>query len=179
MLAESFAAASGFDADHFYCGVAEKSVEKANGVRSAANARDEMIGQTLFGEENLLARFFADDLLKIADHLRIRMRAKNRAEKIMGGADVRDPVAHCFVDGIFQRAAAGIHAYDFRAEQAHAKNIQALALHVVSAHVNGAGEAEARGNGRRRNAMLARASFRDHALLAHADGEQVPGRGNC
>ena len=101
------------------------------------------------------------------------MRAENRAEQIMRGAHVRDPVAHGFVDGIFQRAAAGIHADHFRAEQAHAKNIQPLALHVLGAHVNGAGEAEPRGDRCRRDSMLARAGFRDHALLAHAHGEQA------
>ena len=72
-----------------------------------------MRGQALFGGENLLAGFAADDGLKIADHRRIRMRAENGAEKIVRGADVGDPIAHGFVDGVFQGSAAGIDADDF------------------------------------------------------------------
>jgi len=63
-------------------------------------------GKTFFGGQNLLAGFAADDHLKIADHSGIGMRSEDRAKKIVGGANVGDPIAHGFVDGILQRAAA-------------------------------------------------------------------------
>ena len=132
-----------------------------------------MRGQTLFGGENLLAGFAADDGLKIADHRRIRMRAENGAEKIVRGADVGDPVAHGFVDGVFQGAAAGIDADDLRAEHAHARNVERLARHVFRAHVDDAFEAEMRGDGGGGDAVLACAGFRDDARLAHFYGEQA------
>src|SRR5713226_4083392 len=79
VLAEFGAAAAGFDANHFYIGVAQESVEEANGVRSAADASEEMRRQALFCGEDLLASFEADDGLKIADHGRVRMRAEHGA----------------------------------------------------------------------------------------------------
>src|ERR1700753_49312 len=61
VVADFFAAAAGFDADHFYVGVAQESVEEADRVRTAADAGVELRGQSLFGGENLFAGFAADD----------------------------------------------------------------------------------------------------------------------
>jgi len=80
---------------------------------------------------------------------------------------IGDPIAHGFVDGVFERAAAGLDANDLRAEHAHARDVERLPRHVFRAHVNDAFEAEVRGNGRRRDSMLACARFRDDARLAH------------
>ena len=148
-------------------------VEEADGVRAAADAREKMRGQPLFGGENLLAGFAADDGLKIADHRGIRMRAENRAKQIVRVADVGDPIAHGFVDGIFQRTAAGIDADHLCAEHAHARDVERLASHVFRAHVDDAFEAEMRGDSRGGDAMLACASFGDDARLAHSYGEQA------
>ena len=167
------AAAAGFDADHFHVGVAQKFVEEADGVRTAADAGEEMRGQALFRGEDLLAGFAADDGLKIAHHRRIRMRAEHGAEKIVRAAHIGDPVAHGFVDGVFQRAAAGIDADDLRAEHAHARDVERLARHVFRAHVDDAFEAEMRGDGGGGDAVLACAGFRDDARLAHFYRQQA------
>jgi hypothetical protein len=42
-------------------------MEQADRVRAAADRRDQKIGQPTFGGKDLLARFLADDRLKIAD----------------------------------------------------------------------------------------------------------------
>ena len=101
------------------------------------------------------------------------MRAENGAEKIVRVANVGDPVAHGFVDGVFQRAAAGIDADNLRAEHAHARDVERLARHVFRAHVDDALEAEMRGDGGGGDAVLACAGFRDDARLAHFHGEQA------
>ena len=76
-------------------------MEEADGVRATADAGHEVRWQALFCSEDLRTGFAADTGVKIADHRRIRMGAKNGAEKIVSGADVGDPVAHGFVDGVF------------------------------------------------------------------------------
>src|SRR6267142_7034204 len=81
VLAEFTPAAAGFDTDHFHISIAQKSVEKPNGVRAATNTREQMRWQTLFRSENLLAGLAANDGLKIADHSRIRMRAEHGPEQ--------------------------------------------------------------------------------------------------
>jgi len=125
VFAEFTTAAARFDADHLYVGIAEEIVKEADGIRTAANAGEKMRGQAFFGGEDLLAGFAADHGLKIADHRGIGMRAENGAEKIVRGAHVGDPVAHGLVDGVLERAAAGIDADDLRAEHAHARDVEA------------------------------------------------------
>ena len=101
------------------------------------------------------------------------MRAERAAEQIVGGADVGDPVAHGFADGVLQRLRAGGDAAHFGAEQPHAQHVQLLARHVHIAHVDDALQAEQRADGGRGHAVLARAGLGDDALLAHALGEQA------
>ncbi len=173
VFAEFVAAAAGFDADHFYGFVFQKFVEQADGVGTAADAGKKMRGQAIFRSENLRAGFAADAGVEIAHHRGIRMRAENRAEKIVRGADVGDPVAHGFVDGVFQSATAGTYADDFRAEHAHAGNVERLARHVFRAHVHDTFESEMRGDGGGGDAVLACSGFRDDARLFHLHCEQA------
>ncbi len=176
VFAKTLAAAARLDAHHFYVRVLEKFVEEADRVGAATDAGVKMGGQALFGGENLRASFAADDGLKIADHRRVGMRAENGAEEVMGIADVGDPVAHGFVDCIFEGFAAGFDADDFGTEHTHARDVEGLACHVFGAHVNGALQAEMRGDGSGGDTVLACTGFRDDARLAHFDGEQCPDR---
>ena len=129
-------------------------------------------GSAAFGFQNLPPRLFADHLVKIAHHHRIRMRAERRAEQVVGVADVGDPVAHGFADGVLERAAAARDAHHLRAQQTHAEDVQPLPAHVFLAHVDDALEAEQRADRGGGDAVLARAGLGDDALLAHAPGEQ-------
>ena len=61
---------------------------------------------------------------------------------------------------------------DFGAQKLHAEDIGRLPLHVLCAHVDHARQAEARADGRGRNAVLARAGLGDDAGLAHPFCEQ-------
>src|SRR5437660_2692267 len=99
----------------------------------------------------------------------------------MRGADVGDPVAHGFVDGVLERAAAGIYAENFRAEHTHTGNVERLAFHVLGAHVNDTFEAEMRGNGGGGDAVLTSSGFGDDARLFHLHGEKAVADGvvNC
>ena len=173
VFAQFVAAAAGFDANHSDGFVLEEFVEQADSVGAAADAGEKMRGQAIFGGENLRSGFAADAGVKIADHGRIRMRAEDRAEKIVRGADVGNPVAHGLVDGIFERATAGADADDFGAQHAHAGNVESLAGHVFGAHVDGAFEAEMRGDGGRGDSVLACAGFGDDARLLHLHGEEA------
>src|SRR5258708_36868251 len=148
-------------------------MEEADGVWAATDTGEKMRGQALFCGEDLLASFAADDGLKIADHCWIRMRAEDGAEKIMRGAEVGEPVAHGFIDGVFERAAAGIDGDDLGGEQAHARDVERLAGHVFGAHVNDTFEAEMRGNGGGSDAVLAGTGFGNDARLAHFQREQA------
>jgi len=47
------------------------------------------------------ARFTSDHFVKVANHGWVWVRSQHATEKIVRGADVGDPVAHGFVDGVF------------------------------------------------------------------------------
>ena len=130
------------------------------------------VGQAVFLLENLRAGFAADDAMEVADHGGVGVRAEDAAEEVVGGADVGDPVAHGFVDGVFEGARAGGDAADLRAEHAHAEDVELLAAHVFFAHVDDAVEAEEGADGGGGDAVLAGAGFRDDAFLAHAHSKE-------
>jgi len=91
-------------------------MEQADSIGAATDAGDEEVGQPALGIEDLLARFEADDALEVANDAGIGVGPERRAEQVMGGLDVRDPVADCFVDGVLEGTAAAINAADIRSE---------------------------------------------------------------
>src|SRR5437899_2761186 len=81
-------ATAGFNADHFYIGIAQESVEKPDSVRAATDAGEKMRRQALFCGDYLLAGLTADDGLEITHHGGIRMRTEHGAEEIVRGAHI-------------------------------------------------------------------------------------------
>ena len=100
------------------------------------------------------------------------MRASRRANDVECVMDIGDPVAQPFVHRVLQRASAAGDGNDLCAQQAHAEHIWLLPLNVFCAHVNKAGQAKTCADGCGGNAMLASASFRDDARLAHTNSQQ-------
>ncbi len=147
-------------------------MEEAHGVRAAADAGDQHVGQPALGLLHLLARFLADDRLEVAHHRRIGVRARHRADAVERVADVRDPVAQRLVHRVLERAAARGHRHDLGAEQAHAEDVRALALDIRLAHEDDALQPELGADGRGGDAVLAGAGFGDDPGLAHAAGQQ-------
>src|SRR5450631_328976 len=137
VLAQSFAESAGFHSDEFDFFVFEEVVENADGIRSSADAGDDGVGKFAFGFADLDACFASDDAMEVAHHGRIGMRSEHAAEQVVRGAYVGDPVAHGFVDGVFEGARTGIDAaltgagFRDHAVLAHAFDEQALAEAVV------------------------------------------------
>ena len=72
VLAGLDAVAAGLDPDHAHALVVEEGMEEADGVRAAADAGDERIGQPSLGALELLANLVADHRLEVAHHRGIR-----------------------------------------------------------------------------------------------------------
>ena len=100
------------------------------------------------------------------------MRAERASQQIVSVGDVRHPVAQRLVDGVLEGARAGVNFAHLRAEQTHAEDVQALAAHVLRAHVDDALQTEERADRGRGDAVLARARLGDDAALAHPAREQ-------
>src|SRR5208283_449788 len=173
MFAQSRAAPTGFDSNQRDFLVFKKVVEDADRVRPSPNASNNGRGKFAFRFANLGAGFASNDAMKVAHHGRIGMRSKHAAKQVMGGANVGDPVAHGFVDRVFESARTRFDAANFSAQQTHTEDVELLAAHVLGTHVHHAFEAEQSANRSRRDAVLTGAGFRDHAVLAHAFDEQT------
>ena len=168
VLTQLEAAAAGLHSHHADSGVAEKIVEEPDGVAPSSYAREKKIRQAAFGPQDLFARLFSNDGLKVPHDLRIRVGPKNGAQEVVCRRDVGHPVAHGFVDRILERSAPRIYRGHFCTEQAHAKDVEGLPAHVFGAHVNLALHAEQRRDGGRGDAMLSRAGLGNDAGLPHA-----------
>ena len=179
VLAGLDAVPGGLAADEADVRVRDEGVEEADGVGAAADAGDGRVGQPSGALQDLPAGLDADDPVEVADHGREGVRPGDRAEQVVRAVDVGDPVAERLVDGVLQRAAAGLHGDDLGAEHAHPGHVEGLALGVDLAHVDGALEAEQRAGGGGGDAVLAGAGLGDDAGLAHALGEQRLARARC
>ena len=90
----------------------------------------------------------------------------------MGGANICDPVAHCFADGFLQGGLSSADGDDFRAQELHPRDVESLPFHIDRAHVNDAFAAKPRGHGGSSDTMLSRAGLGDDTVLAHPLREQ-------
>ena len=164
--------AGGLDADQPDVFVGDEGVELADGVGASADAGGDRVGEAPGFGEHLLAGLAPDDRLEVAHHHRVGVGADGAADDVVGVADVGDPVAYGFADGLFQGAGAGGDGADFGAEHPHSVDVGGLAAHILLAHIDDALDIEQGADGRGGDAVLSRAGLGDDAALAHALGEQ-------
>src|SRR5690606_28548581 len=162
----------GLDAHQLHLLIGNIRVENAHGIRTAAHRRHHVVGLATRVLRHLLKAFVADDGLEIAHHAGVRVRPGHRADDIERVFDVGDPVAHGFVERVFQGTRPGLHRHHGGAQQLHPIDIGRLAPHVFTAHVHHTFHAIAGRDRGRGNAMLARAGLGDDARLAHVAGQQ-------
>ena len=160
------------DADQTHRLVGDERDEHADRVRTAPDARDHAVGQAPGGLEDLGAGLVADDALQIAHHRGVGRRAHARADDVVGGLDVGDPVADGGRDGLLEGAGSVLDRLHARAEQTHALHVGLLAAHVLRAHVDDALEIEQRAGGGGGDPVLAGAGLGDDPPLAHPRGQQ-------
>ena len=152
--------------------LADEPIEQAQGVRAAADAGDRQVGQPPFDPEQLGRRLVADDALEVAHEHRIRVRAHRRAEAVVRGLDVGDPVAQGLADGILERSRAAVDRPHLRAQGLHPQDVRGLAADVLDAHVDDARDLQQSAGGGRGHAVHAGAGLGDDAALAEAPGQQ-------
>src|SRR5690625_7187996 len=106
MALASYSLATGFKAVNFHVRIIKKSVKQANCDRPAANTGRDRRRELAKLVQTLLPGFITDDALQITDHRRKRVRPGGCTKNIVGGLDVRDPVAQRLIDRVFQCARA-------------------------------------------------------------------------
>src|SRR4051794_39721424 len=166
------ALAGGLDADEPHVRVVDERGERPHRVGAAPDTRDDAVRQPSRALQERCARLVADDALQVAHERGVRRGPDDRADDVVGGRDVGDPVADRLRRRLLQRLAPGLDRHDRRAEQPHALDVGRLAPRVLAAHVDDALEIEERRGRRTGDAVLARPRLGDHAPLAHPPREQ-------
>jgi hypothetical protein len=85
---------------------------------------------------HLRQALFADHALEVAHHHGVGVGARHGADDVEGVVHVGDPVAHGFIEGVFECFAARLHRHHSRAQELHAVDVGALAFDVFAAHVH-------------------------------------------
>ncbi len=114
----------------------------------------------------------ADHGMEIPHQHRVGVRAGHRAEDVVGGLHVGDPVADRLAGGVLEGGGAGGHRLHRGPQQPHAEHIQGLTAHVLGAHVDHALQTEAGTDGGGGHPVLAGAGLGDDPLLAHPQRQQ-------
>ena len=169
--ARNGSAARGLHPDDARLGV-DEAAEDADGIRAAADTRHHHVRVCAEHLAALAVRLLTDHAVELAHHPRVRVRAHDGPEAVVGALDGTDPITHGLVHGVLQRAAAGLDGLHLCAEQFHAEHVERLTLHVHRTHVHLALEAHQRSGGCRGNTVLSGARLGDDPLLAHVLGQQ-------
>ena len=142
-------------------------VERADGVGTAAHARDNRIRKAPLLRKHLLLDLLGNDRLKIPHNRGERVRSHDRTEAVVGVADSRCPLAHGLRNRVLQGCGAGLYGNHRSAQKSHAVHVQSLADCILLAHEHHALHAEqrrCRGGG---HAVLPCTGLGDQAGLAH------------
>ena len=94
------------------------------------------------------------------------MRTRGGTEDVVGRLDVGHPVAECLVDRILEGRGTRRHSDDLGPEHLHARDVESLALRVLTPHVDRAIQTEEGSRCRRGHAVLARTGLRDDPGLS-------------
>src|SRR5690606_3092376 len=102
------AIAGRLDADEADVRLIDIGMENAHGIGAAPHRRNDVIWLAAGVLGHLLQAFVTDDRLEVTHHHGIGMWAGYGTNDVEGSLYIGDPVAHGFVQGIFERARAGI-----------------------------------------------------------------------
>ena len=160
-------AAAGFDSGQAHIEVLKECEEDTDGVGTTADASRDFVGQATFFFENLAAALLADHAVEVAHHHRKGMRTESRADNVVSGAHVGNPVAHSLVDRFFKRSLASGHTAHFRTTEAHTIDIERLTSHVLLAHVDDTFEAHLGAHRGSSDTMLPGTGLGDDTFLTH------------
>lgn len=164
--------AGGLHADEPY-GVVHEGAPDAQRVAAGADAGHDGVGELAGGVQELGPGLLPDHRLEPLHHGRIGVRADGRAQQVVGGVGLGDPVADRFVDGVFEGCGALVDEAHLGSEQSHPLQVGGLPIGVDLAHVDHAVEAEERADRRGGDAVLSCTGVGDDPLLAEAAGEQT------
>ena len=152
--------------------VVQEGVKQTDSIGTAADTGHQRVRQAAQLIQTLPPRLPARDRVKIAHHGRIGMRSGDSADDIEGIINMRHPVAHGLIEGVFQGPGAGLDRRHRRAQQFHFEHIAGLSPDILGPHIDDAFHAIAGRDRGRGHAVLPGAGFGNDAPLAHAPGEQ-------
>src|SRR3990170_4003594 len=124
MLPCLYSQATCLNSYHLHILLFEKLIEKANGVTSTAYTGNKIIWKTALCLYNLSPCLFSYYRLKIPNHHRIGMWAKDCSQDIMGIPHISCPVPKCLINSILECPAAMMDLCNLSTKEPHPEDIQ-------------------------------------------------------
>jgi hypothetical protein len=160
-------ASTSFHSHQADCLLFQKIEEEADGVAATAHACYHLIWKSPFEIQYLFFGFCTYDSMEITNHSWIGVRAQSRAQNVMSGPNVCDPITHGFVNSFLESAVPRFHASHLGSTQTHPKYVQSLPPHVLRSHVDYTFESKTGTDRSSSDAVLAGSRLRDDTALAH------------
>ena len=120
-----------FHANQLNTGIGNVGIKNAHSIRSPADTRNHGIRLTADEFRHLHLALFTDHFLKIAHHHRVGMRPGHRADDVKRIGNIGYPIAHGFVERIFQCFRARLNGHHRCAQQLHAIDVGGLPLDIL------------------------------------------------
>lgn len=120
----------------------------------------------------LLTSFTANNGLEVSDNCWERVRTNGTANNIVRVAHVGNPVAHSFVDSIFQGLAATGDGNNGGAQQLHLEHVERLSFNIFGTHVDHTLETELGANCSCGDTVLTSTSLGNNTRLVQSLSEQ-------
>lgn len=161
-----------FDPNDLDVLVLDERVEGTDRVTAASDTCDDRVGELARQVGHLRLDLVSDHRLEVAHDRRERSGTDRRTDEVVRRREVRHPVPHSLVDGVFEGSGSRCDRDDLGSEHPHPENVQRLATHVLLSHVDNALHAELGAHGRSRDTVLTCSRLGDDALLSDATREQ-------
>ncbi len=171
MLASFNALARSFHAHQLHAIHVQVGMENTHGVRSATHTGQHIIRLLAHHGRHLLNAFATNHALEVTNQHGVWVWTRHGANNVKRVFHVRNPVAHGFVQRIFQGFGARSDRNNLGTQQLHAKHVLCLPGHIFLTHIHHTLHAITRSHSGRGHTVLARTCFRNYAGLAHALGE--------
>ena len=152
--------------------VRQERREHADGVGTAADTGRDLVRQMSGLLKELCPRFFADNVLEIADHQREGMGAGRRTDAVDGIPVLVRICREGSIDRFLQGLKTEAHRDHVGAEKLHACHVRGLLGDIHFTHVDIALQSEICRRRGQRHAVLSGAGLRDQLLLSHVFRQQ-------
>ncbi len=101
-------------------------MEDSHSIGTSADTRDDGVRESAFCIDNLCFEFLSDDGLEVSDHHGVGVWPCDGSDDIEGVVDMSNPIAECFIEGVFEGSGTSFYGFDLGSEELHTHDVWLL-----------------------------------------------------